>query len=129
MIGEWIINLTAFAVSLPLLTFLILVAVLSAVTGKVKRGILYAADAAVILFALSIYFKLLVLSDTAVYGGIFLFLLLVMFAVLIYMISSSSSVPLSKAFKKCWRFSFLILLPLSTILAVFGAVRGILEYI
>lgn len=123
------ISLFAFAVTLPLLSFFLLFLLLIVITNSKKRALLLAADIGVVLFIFSIYFKLLTLSQTAFYGGLFFVCLLILFTGLLILIRSHSSISLSIAFKKCWRFSFLLLLPLSTFLTVYGIIFGILDYL
>ncbi|TDL79974.1 DUF3397 family protein [Peribacillus frigoritolerans] len=123
------ISIFAFAVTLPLLSFFLLFLLLIVMTNSKKRALLLAADIGVVLFIFSIYFKLLTLSQTAFYGGLFFVCLLILFTGLLILIRSQSSISLSIAFKKCWRFSFLLLLPLSTFLTVYGIISGILDYL
>ncbi|MCM3594415.1 DUF3397 family protein [Metabacillus idriensis] len=129
IIIDSIISIFAFAVTLPLLSFFFLFLLLIVMTNSKKRALLLAADIGVVLFIFSIYFKLLTLSQKAFYGGLFFVCLLILFTGLLILIRSQSSISLSVAFKKCWRFSFLLLLPLSTFLTVYGIISGILEYL
>ncbi|MGM0919825.1 MAG: DUF3397 family protein [Bacillota bacterium] len=122
-----IVSIFAFGVSLPLFSFFLLFLLLLILTTSKKRALLLAADIAVVLFIFSIYFKLLTLSQTAFYGGLFFVCLLIVFTGLLILIRSQSSISLSIAFKKCWRFSFLLLLPISTFLTIYGIISGILE--
>lgn len=126
---DFIVSIFAFAVSLPLLSFFLLFLLLLVMTNSKKRALLLAADIAVLLFIFSIYFKLLILSQTAFYSGLFFICLLIVFTGLLILIRSQSSITLSIAFKKCWRFSFLLLLPISTFLTIYGIISGILEYL
>ncbi|MDR0137254.1 DUF3397 family protein [Metabacillus idriensis] len=123
------ISIFAFAVTLPLLSFFLLFLLLIVMTNSKKRALLLAADIGVVLFIFSIYFKLLILSQTAFYGGLFFVCLLILFTGLLILIRSQSSISISIAFKKCWRFSFLLLLPISTFLTVYGIISGILDYL
>ncbi|USK35591.1 DUF3397 domain-containing protein [Bacillus sp. F19] len=124
-----IVSIFAFAVSLPLFSFFLLFLLFLLLTARKKRALLLAADIAVVLFIFSIYFKLLTLSQTAFYGGLFFVCLLIVFTGLLFLIRSQSSISFSIAFKKCWRFSFLLLLPISTFLTIYGIISGILEYL
>lgn len=129
IIIDSIISIFAFAVTLPLLSFFLLFLLMIMMTNSKKRALLLAADIGVVLFIFSIYFKLLTLSQTAFYGGLFFVCLLIMFTGLLILIRSQSSISIAIAIKKCWRFSFLLLLPLSTFLTVYGIISGILEYL
>lgn len=125
--SEYIAQMLALAVSLPLLCFFVLFAGLAVMINNRKRALLIAADIAVLFFAGSIYFKLLALFDSSFYSSLFFICFFIMFAGLLILIRTQSVISASRAFKKCWRFSFLVLLPISTFLTIYGIYKGILE--
>ncbi|WP_191565711.1 DUF3397 family protein [Metabacillus idriensis] len=126
-VSEYIAQMIALTVSLPLLCFFVLFLVLAVMMNDRKRALLMAADAAVLFFAISIYFKLLAIFDSPFYSSLFIICFFIMFAGLLILIRTQSAISATKAFKKCWRFSFLVLLPLSTFLTIYGILTGILE--
>jgi hypothetical protein len=126
-VSEYIAQMIALTVSLPLMCFIVLFLCLAVMMNNRKRALLIAADIAVLFFVLSIYFKLLALFASPFYSILFIICFFMMFAGLLILIRTQSSISASKAFKKCWRFSFLVLLPLSTFLTIYGILAGILE--
>ncbi|MGM0873554.1 MAG: DUF3397 domain-containing protein [Bacillota bacterium] len=120
----WMISL---AVTLPMLTLVILFLILRVVVKNKKKLILWTVDLSTFFFIVSVHFHLLTLFEQSFLSFIILGLMCLTLIVYSVDYKRSKAPSMTRVSKKVWRMSFLLFFVSYLILTIYGISSGIIK--
>lgn len=123
-IFTWLISV---AVTLPLLTLVILFLILRVVVKNKKKSILWTVDLSTFFFIVSVHFHLLTLFKQSFLSFIILGLICLTLVVYYVDYKRSKAPTIKRVSKKVWRMSFLLFFVSYLVLVFYGISSGIIK--
>jgi uncharacterized membrane protein YozB (DUF420 family) len=123
-IFAWLISL---AVTLPMLTLVILFLILRIVVKNKKKSIMLTVDLSTFFFIVSVHFHLLTLFKQSFLSFIILGLMCLTLVVYYIEYKRSKAPTITRVSKKVWRMSFLLFFVIYLVLAFYGISSGIIK--